>query len=703
MDYKYFDWTEYEKEHPDLTFPRATTEDLILLDYENRTVWIPRHLAVWLFGKNADEFDPKITFEDMPNLVSPEGYERLRLEYHRLMKEKETRASVHITLTINNTTVSAMVHFYKMEGTKDMLCFLSIDFEPIKEFEEELNKTIKELTWAKSINELILEGSSDYIYQLDVVNNICTFSSKATDVLDLETPTFSNAMNRLLEFIVPEDRRVFLESYTPFLTGRSKYHTAEYRVFTKTGDIMWISCRGKGMHDESGNPLIIAGSLMDITESKKNEEKIHRMLYFDDLTDLKNKLSFMQDMEAVLSNPAEKGSIVFININKLKTLNEMFGHKFSNKLLKTFADMLMLYFYDAKGIYHINESEFMIHLDKTTKEEVNIILAPILNVLQKECIVDNHELFLELNIAVLFYPDHGSSVDSLMNNANQLMYQLSRVESREVAFYDSHSGSSETEKFFLEAELRKEVNDNFSHFRLVYQPVIKEVGGEPVWAGAEALLRYSNPINPNVKHMDMIMALEYSGLMIPVGRWVIKQAVKACAKWRQRVPNAAVNVNLAAQQITDANLIQYIMKTCDDAGLPYSALTLELTETSIIKNFDSAVQFCKTLISNGFGVALDDFGTGYSGFGYLRNLALSEIKIDLSFIRDIHLNQFNQTVIRFIQEIAKQKELTICAEGVEKIEELEVVRQFEIDYIQGYYFERPMEADAFEKYYPSKC
>ncbi|MCQ2553274.1 MAG: GGDEF and EAL domain-containing protein, partial [Clostridia bacterium] len=569
--------------------------------------------------------------------------------------------------------------------------------------EDQLNNTIKELKLAKNINELILEGSSDYIYQLDVVNNVCTFSSKATDVLDLETPTFGNAMNRLLEFIVPEDRRVFLESYTPFLTGQSKYHTAEYRVYTKTGDIMWISCRGRGMHDENGNPLLIAGSLMDITESKKNDEKIHNMLYYDDLTGLKNKLSFTQDMEEVLANPNEKGSIIFININKLKALNEMFGHRFSNKVLKTFADMLMLYFYDAKGVYHINESEFMIRLDKTSKMEVNIMLAPILNVLSKECTVDNHDLFLELNIAVLFYPDHGKTVDDLINNANQLMYQLSRVGSHEVAFYDSYSGTDDAAKFFLEAELRKEVNDSFSHFRLVYQPIIKEVDGKTHWVGAEALLRYFNPVNPNVKHMDMIMALEYSGLMIPVGRWVIKQAVKACAKWRLRVPNAFVNVNLAAQQITDTHLIEYIIVTCDEAGLPYNALNLEITETSIVKNFDSAIQFCKMLRDKGFGVALDDFGVGYSGFAYLRDLHLSEIKIDLSFIRNIHLNEFNQSVIKFVREISKQKKLTICAEGVEVIEELEKVREFEIDYIQGYYFEKPIEADVFEKLYPSKA
>lgn len=703
MSYSYFEWEKYSQQNPGVSFPTAATEDMILIDSENNTAWFPRHFVVWLFGKKAEEVDPVIKFSDLVRFISEDGLRRISSEFERLKDGKEMSANAHVTIDLSGSVMSAMIHLYKMKGTKDMLCFVSVDYEPIREFEEQLNNTIKELQWTKSINELILEGSSDYIYQLDVVNNVCTFSSKATEVLNLDTPTFSNAMNRLLEFIVPEDRRIFLESYTPFLTGKSKYHTAEYRVFTRTGDIIWISCRGKGMHDENGNPLLIAGSLMDITEAKKSEEKIQKMLYCDEMTGLKNKLSFTTDLENLFKDPNGKGSIVFINIDKLKSFNEMFGHRFGNQILKSFADMLMLFFYDAKGIYHINDSEFIILLDKTTRTEIEILLAPILNVLQKECTVDGHQLFLELNIAVLFFPGQGNTVDSLLDNANQLMYQLIRNGSHEVTFYDVQTGCAESQKYFLEAELRKSVQSDFRHFRLVYQPIIKEQDGDPRWAGAEALLRYANPDSPNVKHMDMIMTLEYSGLIVSVGRWVIKQAVKECAKWRQKNPGAFVHVNLAAQQITDASLIPYIIETCDQAGLPYEALTLEITETSLVQNLDLTIHFCQTLIEKGFGVALDDFGAGYSGFGYLRNLPVTEIKMDISLIRDIHHNRFNQTTLKYVREIASLKDLSVCAEGVEKVEELEVVRSSGIDYIQGFYFEHPIEADQFAKLYPAKC
>lgn len=701
--YQYFEWENYIKNNPEITFPTTAIEDFILVDPTNKKVLLSRRFATWIFGNRANEVNPEMSFDDLQKYFTEDGYSRIKAEYYRLLDGKIPSVSIHVSLQLDDAALSSMVHLYRLENKTDLLSFISIDFEPIREFEEQLNSTINELQKAKAINELILEGSSDYIYQLDVVNNICTFSSKATDVLDLETPTFSNAMNRLLEFIVPEDRQIFLESYTPFLTGRSKYHTAEYRVITKTGDIMWISCRGKGMHDENGNPIIIAGSLMDITEQKRNEEKINKMLYYDDLTNLKNKLSFTKDMEKILQDKNNKGSLVYINIQKIKVLNELFGHHFGNRVIQEFARMLGLYFYDAKGIYHFNNGEFLIHLSNHIKNDITEKLAPILNILKREINVDGHWVHLSLNFAIVIYPNNGETTDELLNNANQCMYRLSRNEVEGLAFYDTQSSEDDdTMNFFLESELRKDIQNDFKHFRMVYQPIVNVQDGKEYWAGAEALLRYSSPNFANTNQMDVIMTLEFSGLIIDVGRWVIQQAVKECMKWRQYNPEAFVHVNLSAQQVSDASFIPFLVETCDRAGLPYHLLHLELTETSILKNFDMGKQFCKVLRNKGFGVALDDFGAGNSGFNYLRNLPITQIKVDIGFVRNIQDNPFNQIIVKFIHEIAEQMKLSVCAEGVETKEELDMLLGFKPDYIQGFYYEKPIEAEQFRAACPTK-
>lgn len=696
----YFQWDVFSKERG-TSFPAQGVQEVFLLDPGSNSVWLSEKTAEILFRGEGKEVT-ELSRQEFEKHLSESSVITFQQELQRILSGKEERVSCHVAILKDTGNLSCVVYLCRLSGRSELLGFLSVDYEPTREYDRHMEEVIRKLEHAQMVNELIVEGASDYIYQLDLVNNICTFSSKALEVLPLESATFSDAMNRVLSFIVPEDRQIFLDSFTPFLTNQSDRHVAEYRVLTKQGSIMWISCQGKGIHDEQGRPIMIAGSLLDITEQKKHEKEIERMLYYDSLTGLKNRICFEKDMEEYLAKENVRGSFFYMDIRKFKLYNELFGHSFGNRVLKEFAYMLQLYFPNSYGIYRFSGDEFLVHMKEHCREEILDKLAAFRTNLRKTRELEGHTLYINAYIAVVVYPEHGKNIEELLNNANQCLYRMTREDKEEVSFFAGRTGDEASQQFLLENEMRKDIEDNFRHFRVVYQPIVHVDGEDVYWIGAEALLRYQNPDFPNLGQMEMIKTLEYSGLIIPVGRWVVERAVQECGNWNRTAGEAIVHVNIAAQQVADAGFVEFIRNRCRVEGLPYSNLIIELTETSLVNNFEVATNFCEELKHLGIGVALDDFGTGYSSFNYLRNFPISQIKVDREYAKQIQVNHYNQIIVNFLNKLSEELHMDVCVEGVETKEELDALRNMGITMIQGFYFERPLEADIIRREFPQK-
>lgn len=698
---QYFQWDNFCNSSEGIHFPVEAIEEAFLVDIQKGSVWLSQSVAELLV--DGEEILPsRISLQRFEHFLSESSVNAFRQEIQRVQSGKGNRGSCHAEIRGRAGLLSTVLYLFGLENTELLFGFISVDYEPTKEYDLHLEEVIRQLKKIQAINELTLEGASDYIYQLDLVNNTCTFSSKALEVLPLESPTFPDAMNRVLSFIIPEDRQVFLDSFTPFLTGQSDRHVAQYRVMTKQGNIMWVSCQGKGLHDEEGRPLVIAGSLLDITERKKQEAEMERMLYSDALTGLKNRLCFEKEVEPYLNQKDSRGSFLYMDIRKFKLYNELFGHSFGNRVLKEFSYMLNLYFPSALGIYRFSGDEFLVHLKEHKKEEILARMTPFLSNLKKTREIEGNSIYINTYIAIVAYPEHGRTTEDLMNNANQCLYRMSREEKEEVLFYEGQTGEDVSQQFRLETEMRKDIEHGFRHFRVVYQPLIRLNEEGHYWMGAEALLRYSNPAFPNLGQMDMIQTLEYSGMILPVGRWVIEQAIHECSRWSLAGGNPVVHVNIAAQQVADAGLARFIKEQCLAEGIDFSQLVVEVTETSLLNNLELATGFCSELKKLGVGVALDDFGTGYSSFNYLRSLPLSQIKVDREYTRQLPENRYNQIIVSFLYKLSEDLKLGLCVEGVETEEELRVLREMGVALIQGFYFERPLEADVFRRKYPHK-
>lgn len=702
MEYNFFDWKEYKEQHQLDDISETFMKYSCLINLEEKEIYLSQALsfAIWKEKENARDSVPLDLFFKYLTDISRTALEG---DLRRLEAEKLMQTDIQVTLTNVGETMAALLMMRKIPGKPYIVCVVRLCHEMMHEYKKHLSKVIEELERAQNVNRLILEGSTDYIYQLDLIENVCTFSPKALEVLPLESPTFGNAMDRILSFIVPEERSVFLESFTPFLVGKSLYHTAEYRVNTKQGDVMWISCHGKGCYDEQGKPMMIAGSLMDITENKKTEERIHRMIYTDMLTGLKNRYCYEEEMPEYMEKPDGKGSIVCIDIRDFKLFNEIFGHNFGNKILQDFSAMLQMYLSNSCGIYRLEGDEFLIHLKESDKEEVLGKLTPLQIALTKARIIDGHSIYIDVTIGIAVYPEHGTTPDELLKNADTVLYKMSKYSNEKVMFFMNENGNDLSKRYTLENELRTDIENQFEHFRMVYQPIVELGEDGNYWCSAEALLRYANPALPGVTQKELIETLEVSDLIIPIGRWVIERSVEECSRWHKTGARVSVHVNFSAQQVSDAGLKDFIFETLKKYGLPPKYLICELTETSMINNFETAITFCRELMEYGIGVALDDFGTGYSSFNYLRSLPISQIKIDKTYVDGLKNDDYNQIIISSINNLSRNMDIELCVEGIETKETLDILSDMGVSLIQGFYFERPLEADVIRKEFVQHC
>lgn len=677
--------------------PDELFSETFLLNYEENRILLSRDMAE-VFRNPGQPLKGNISLDELLNSFTTASRSVFLHDLALLKEKQKAKTDSHLDIVKDGGIANILIVMMPLEDPGYILGIGHLNFDLTYEHNLQLEETIRQLRQAESVNQLILEGSSDYIYQLDLVNNVCTFSPKAMDVLPLENNTFSNAMDRLLGFILPEDRSVFLDSFAPFLSGKSQYHKAEYRVMTKFGTVIWIRCQGKGMHDENGNPLMIAGSLVDITEQKANEEKLKDILYYDILTGLKNRNCFEKDMKKYLEDPSATGSILCIDIHNFKIFNELFGRDFANKILIEFTRIISLYISDNLGVYRLEGDEFLVHIRENTQEQILEKLIPFQMYLSRERTLEGHVIFIRANIGVAIYPQNGTTSEELIQNANMALLMRSKTNRHQTVFFRSESMDSLNKKYILERVIRQDVTDGMKNFRLVFQPVMEISEGKALWHGAEALLRYHTPDLEGVSQEELIETLEYSDLILTAGRWVVKQAVKECKNWHKMGFPLYMNINISAQQVSDKDLVSYIRKCCRESELDPKWLVFELTETSLINNFEIADQFCRELRDMGAGAALDDFGTGYSSFTYLKRLTISQIKVDREYIQHISKDTYNQIFLKCLYDLGSSLGVKICAEGVETEETYQKMLEMGVPLMQGFYFDRPLEAEEFRQH-----
>lgn len=425
-------------------------------------------------------------------------------------------------------------------------------------------------------------------------------------------------------------------------------------------------------------------------------EKLNQMIYHDRLTGLKNRYCFERDMAQRFLDPHAEGDVIYIAIKKFKMYNDVYGHQFGNLVLKEIAGILRLFLSGCLGIYRLEGDEFLIHMKETNRAQILEVLTPLLMQLRHPRVISGHRVYISTNIGIAIYPEDGQTSEQILKNADIAMYTASKHNKDSVTFFLDSTSEALKRRYILETELRSSIYNNFDGFRMVYQPIVD--GRTGAWMGGEALLRYTSKTYGDTAVEEVIEILEYTSLILEVGKWAAKNAIRECGRWhRQGCRDSMVHVNCSALQVGDEEFIRCLEHELKTQKLEPGYLICELTETALINDMEIGIDFCNKLNALGVQVALDDFGTGYSSLSYLRMFPIYQIKVDKSFAMQYTIDDYSQIIISTISGLATRLGIGICVEGVENRKTYEELQKLQVKQIQGFFFGKPLESEDFLK------
>ncbi len=456
--------------------------------------------------------------------------------------------------------------------------------------------------------------------------------------------------------------------------------------------------------NEQGKTSHYVSTLTDISELKQHEERIHNLAFFDPLTHLPNRRLLQDRLEHAIATSQRQrrlGALLFLDLDDFKTLNDNRGHHIGDLLLISVAERLRHSVREQDTVARLGGDEFVIVLEGLSTERneaathARQIAEKILTNLNKVYVLELREYFNTPSIGICLFGDASVPIDELLKQADQAMYHAKAAGRNTLRFFDPEMQSIAAQRFALQHELREALQQQ--QFKLFYQPQINANG---TVMGAEALIRWFHPQRGIVSPLEFIPLAEDSGLIIPLGNWILETACQQLVLWEQEstTRHLSIAINVSARQFQQHNFVEQLLQIITRTGANPHRLKLELTESMLVDNPEDIITKMDALKHHKIKFSLDDFGTGYSSLFYLKRLPINELKIDKSFVNDILTDPNDAAIARMIIRLAQSMELKVIAEGVETKEQRDWLEQEGCFKYQGYYFGRPMPVENFDKY-----
>lgn len=505
----------------------------------------------------------------------------------------------------------------------------------------------------------------------------------------------------------PDDLESVLLDREIAVTSAEDYR-CEYRLRHKNGDYKWIEEIGSVVFAEDNTSLAFRGILLDVGQRKAAENEIQQLAFYDSLTGLPNRrllLDRLRDMVEAGAGSTTHGAILFIDLDNFKTLNDTFGHDLGDLLLQQVAQRLQAAVRKNDIVARLGGDEFVVMLDSGLEEleqiaaSAKIVADKILNTLHQPYILRGHEHDSSASIGVYLFDPTQDTVTEMLQRADLAMYHAKSAGRNEIRFFDPGMQSILARRSGMEVELRRALRKN--EFVLHYQPQIRD---DNSLRSFEVLVRWQHPERGMVSPAEFIGLAEETGLIVPIGLWVLEQACKKLVEWSSHPSTAglSLSVNVSVRQFRFEHFVEQVLGMVAKTGADPHKLKLELTESLLVEDMESTIRKIKQLKASGLCFSLDDFGTGYSSLSYLRRLPLDEIKIDQSFFRNMLNDETDAAIVRTIVVLAQSLQLDLIAEGVEN----ELQREFLIEHgcyvFQGFLFGRAMDEQQLQLYLREK-
>lgn len=459
----------------------------------------------------------------------------------------------------------------------------------------------------------------------------------------------------------------------------------------------------------------IFGIAQDISAHEQSQNQIRQLAFYDSLTGLPNRAQFIKNLESALRHAQDsdkKVAVMFLDLDEFKRVNDTLGHGIGDQLLQTIAKRLRntVRATDNTGPNNGNKNswaiarfggdEFTILLSDLDNTDITLDVASrIRKTLNTPMMLSGNELSLSPSIGIAHFPEDGNDIETLLKNADTAMYSAKKSGKNQFCQYHPRMNQSASKNLKIETKLRKAIQKK--EFSLLYQPQMNVMSGSIV--GMEALLRWDNQTLGPVSPEEFIPIAEQNNMILEIGAWVLREACAQMAAWRKsEIPIPRIAVNISVKQFMTDDFPDLVKTTLNHYDLEPTALELEITETLLMMNVDKAVEILSALKSIGVELAIDDFGTGYSSLSYLNRFPVDRLKIDRSFVKDILNNSDDEAITKAVVAMAQSMNLEVIAEGVETVEQIELLTRLNCTEIQGYYLSKPIPASSIAAYMADK-
>ena len=490
-------------------------------------------------------------------------------------------------------------------------------------------------------------------------------------------------------YLDPAERQEFLS----LLSKQRSLTNFEMCARRRDGTPVWVLENATLIEGPDGSLSLIEGTVIDITERKRAEEQVKHLAFHDALTGLPNRLLLNDRLKIALAQ-AQRGrqklATFYLDLDRFKVINDSLGHTVGDALLRRVAERLRSCVREGDTVARLGGDEFVILASRIASDnDAETVARKVLAAIRLPFAVEGRDFFLTTSIGVSLHPNDGSDAETLLQNADTAMYRAKEQGRDNYQLYAPEMNARASERLSLENRLRQALPNG--ELALHYQPVVDLKSGRV--RGAEALLRWQHPERGLLPPVEFITLAELSGLIAPIGRWVLQEACEQVRLWQSRGRRLTVSVNLSPRQFQQTDLVSQVAAAIESSGIEASLLDLEITESSAMENAELTTNTLWELRRLGVGISMDDFGTGYSSLNYLKRFPIDRVKLDRSFVRDVATNSEDAAIVRAVIAMAHTLRLVVVAEGVENEDQLAFLRKHRCDEMQGFLFSPPVESE----------
>jgi len=571
-------------------------------------------------------------------------------------------------------------------------------FVTIQDISERI-ATEQALIKTKKRNDILGQIANEGVWDWHLDTNTLELDERLYAMFGYKNKEFPSTVEEWQKRIHKNDLENITHCYQAYLNGKSKVYDGEYRFLCKDNRYRWVRARGKIIKRNSkGEPTLFVGTHSDISVQKRYEEKILQQAHFDSLTSLPNRFLSLDRLSVACEKAKRSGELVallFLDLDNFKKVNDTLGHDVGDQLLIEAAARLCKVVRSIDTVGRLGGDEFIIILGGLKNiQEVQPIIENLLNQFRDMFIINSIELLLTASVGISIFPSDGKDTSELLRNADSAMYDAKDNGRNTYSFYTRKMNELAQRRLAIEGQLHGALIKN--EFSVHYQAKINLADSKII--GAEALLRWNNPVLGNVPPDEFISVAEQTGIIIGLGEFVLKQSLAQTAIWREKYNNNfEIAVNLSPRQFRDSQLVDTIKGHLKNTNLPANSLELEITEGVLLSSHSHAKEVLQNLSDFGIKIAMDDFGTGYSSLNYLRNYPFDVLKIERSFIKNIATTKKDKALINAIISMSHAVDIKVVAEGIETQQQLEQLIALNCDYGQGYFFNKPLTAKVFTK------